>query len=85
MKKLDEIKQAILLLSAEEFSRFSEWFVELCYKRWDARLEGDIAAFRRFAEETQAWRTELARRMAEINSGKVAPHERLKYLRKAFP
>lgn len=39
-----EIETAILQLPLEEYRRFSTWFFDLDYQRWDEQLEQDIAA-----------------------------------------
>ena len=43
MSTLEQIKTAILNLSAEEFEQFKQWFLDLDYQKWDKQLE-DIAA-----------------------------------------
>jgi hypothetical protein len=44
MTTVDQIERAILQLSAEDFRHLAEWFLELDQQRWDAQLEGDVAA-----------------------------------------
>ena len=39
-----ELEQAISQLSAEELSRFAEWFEEYMADEWDKQIEQDVAA-----------------------------------------
>ncbi len=39
-----ELEQAISQLSAEELSRFAEWFEEFMADEWDKQIERDVAA-----------------------------------------
>ena len=41
MKTVAEIRQAILELSGADYARFSRWFHELDWERWDAEIEQD--------------------------------------------
>lgn len=43
---VQEIEAAITRLSAEELSRFSQWFEEYAADQWDRQIEADIQAGR---------------------------------------
>ncbi len=43
---VQEIEAAITSFSAEELSRFSEWFAEYIADQWDRQIEADILAGR---------------------------------------
>lgn len=43
MAQIDQIKQAILKLSPEEFRRLSRWFQELQQVGWDKQLASAIS------------------------------------------
>lgn len=42
MSTLEQIEEAILTLSSEEFQSLKDWFFEVDYQRWDEQLEQDI-------------------------------------------
>jgi hypothetical protein len=46
MSTIEEIEDAVLRLSAEEFAAFRAWFAELDAAAWDRQIEEDIAAGR---------------------------------------
>jgi hypothetical protein len=43
---VQEIEVAVARLSAEELSRFSQWFEEYVAGQWDRQIEADILAGR---------------------------------------
>lgn len=43
MSTLEQIEQAILQLSPDEFRRLSDWILELDQRRWDEQIERDSA------------------------------------------
>ena len=43
---VDELETAVARLSAEEFTRFSEWFEEFRSDEWDRQIEADMLAGR---------------------------------------
>ena len=46
MPTVEEIQQAILALSEEDYARFRKWFFELDWERWDREFEADVEAGR---------------------------------------
>jgi hypothetical protein len=46
MSKVDEIADAVRLLSPADLARFRDWFGEFDAAAWDAQIERDIAAGR---------------------------------------
>lgn len=43
MSNLEQIEDAILSLTSNEFEKLRSWFFDLDYERWDEQLELDIA------------------------------------------
>ena len=43
---VQEIEAAVTRLSADELSRFSQWFQEYAADQWDRQIEADILAGR---------------------------------------
>ena len=43
---VQEIETAVKHLSAEELSRFSQWFEEYVADQWDRQIEADVVAGR---------------------------------------
>lgn len=41
---IEEIEDAVLMLSPEDLARFSMWFDDLMAEQWDKRIEADIKA-----------------------------------------
>ena len=41
MTRIEEIDQAIATLSAEEYRRFREWFLERDWAQWDKQIQAD--------------------------------------------
>jgi hypothetical protein len=56
MSKLEQIKTAILTLSAQDFEALKQWFTDLDYEHWDQQIEQDVANGRLdvFAQEALA-------------------------------
>jgi hypothetical protein len=46
MTRLEQIEQFVSALSDDELQRFSAWFDEMRWQRWDRRLEDDVRAGR---------------------------------------
>ena len=46
MLTVEEIQQAILALSEEDYARLRKWFFDLDWERWDRELEADVEAGR---------------------------------------
>jgi hypothetical protein len=46
MSTIEEIEDAVLRLSPEEFAAFRAWFAELDAAAWDRQIEEDVAAGR---------------------------------------
>jgi hypothetical protein len=44
MNGLKEIETAVESLSAEEYSRFRQWFLDRNWERWDRQIESDSAS-----------------------------------------
>ena len=62
---VQEIETAVTLLSADELSRFSQWFEEYAADQWDRQIETDILAGRFDAAGQRA--------EAEFESGHCKP------------
>lgn len=43
---IEELESVVSHLSAEDLTRFSEWFSEFLATEWDRRIEADIGAGR---------------------------------------
>jgi hypothetical protein len=43
---VEELESVVSHLSAEDLTRFSEWFEEFLATEWDRRIEADIGAGR---------------------------------------
>lgn len=46
MTRLEQIEHFVSALSDDELQRFSAWFDEMRWQRWDRRLEDDVRAGR---------------------------------------
>lgn len=44
MRKIKDIKNAILALSESEYIELRQWFSELDWKKWDRQIEADTEA-----------------------------------------
>lgn len=42
--QVEQLQQAIEVLSEEDFIQLRQWFAEKDWERWDRQLESDIAA-----------------------------------------
>jgi len=62
---VQEIETAVARLSAEELSRFSQWFEEYVASQWDRQIEADILAGRFDAAGKRA--------EAEFEAGRCKP------------
>lgn len=62
---VQEIETAVTHLSADELSRFSQWFEEYAADRWDRQIEADILAGRFDAAGKRA--------EAEFEAGRCKP------------
>jgi hypothetical protein len=62
---VQEIEAAVTKLSAEELSRFSQWFEDYVADQWDRQIEADILAGR---FDTAGKRAE-----AEFEAGRCKP------------
>ena len=62
---VQEIEAAVARLSAEELSRFSQWFEEYVANQWDRQIEADILAGRFDAAGKRA--------EAEFEAGRCKP------------
>jgi hypothetical protein len=62
---VQEIEAAVARLSAEELSRFSQWFEEYVADRWDCQIESDILVGRFDAAGKRA--------EAEFKAGRCKP------------
>jgi len=62
---VQEIETAVTRLSADEFSRFTQWFEEYAAAQWDRPIEADILAGRFDAAGKRA--------VAEFEAGNCKP------------
>ncbi len=62
---VQEIEAAVTRLSADELSRFSQWFEEYVADKWDSQIEADILAGRFDAAGKRA--------EAEFEAGRCKP------------
>ncbi len=44
MTRIEEIEHAVGSLSAEEYRKFRQWFLERDWSDWDQQLEDDVAS-----------------------------------------
>ena len=42
METLNELENSIARLSAEDYKKFRDWFMEYEHQKWDVKLEADI-------------------------------------------
>lgn len=65
MSTIQEIERAVSSLSAEELSRFREWFLEFDASAWDRQFEEDVTAGRLDALADEA--------LSELRVGRTRP------------
>ena len=65
MTRLEQLERSVAALSDDELRRFSAWFDEMRWQRWDSRLENDV--------RTGRLDRLIADAKAEIAAGKTRP------------
>jgi hypothetical protein len=65
MSTIDEIERAVTDLSADDLSRFREWFLVFDAEAWDRQFEEDAAAGRLDALADEA--------LADLSAGRTKP------------